>query len=271
MIELRPRRRRPRRGGHRSPRVLRPHSPGRAGSRRRGGLVSALRCAVGLRRSERRLPRHRRGQSSQPARSPGRGVHRRRRPSRLPTGPSDPRAAHPSGEGHLQHLYRPGVAGGHGRSVRRVARPGGSAPHRPARAPPDGHRRGRPRRGWRGGRQPDLLRHAHGAGPGSGRRGRDRRPRAGPRPAAGRRRPRRAELRRDDHPRGRRIAVGRLRVGGSARRRPGDDRCRRHSRVARSGTRRSWSTRSSTSTAARPTWSGTCAACPTRTWPSTGP
>ncbi len=35
--------------------------------------------------------------------------------------------------------------------------------------------------------------------------------------------------------------------------------------------RRSCSTRSSTSTAARPTWSATSGACPTRTWPSTGP
>ena len=50
------------------------------------------------------------------ARPPGRRLRRRRRRAGLPAGAADPRAAHPPGEGHLQHLHRAGAAGRHGRA-----------------------------------------------------------------------------------------------------------------------------------------------------------
>ena len=142
-------------------------------------LVAALRRAARLRRSPRRLPRHPRRPPPLDARPPRRRVGRRRRPPRPPPRPADPRAAHPPGEGHLQHLHRPGAPRRDRLDVRRVPRARGAAAHRRAgarRRPPawpptlrGGRRRGGPRR---------LLRHARRPRARPGRRGRGRRPRA---------------------------------------------------------------------------------------------
>jgi glycine cleavage system P protein (glycine dehydrogenase) len=48
----------------------------------------------------------------------------------VPTRPADPRAAHPPGQGDVEHLHGPGTARGHGLYVRRLPRPGRPASHR---------------------------------------------------------------------------------------------------------------------------------------------
>ena len=48
----------------------------------------------------------------------------------VPARPADPGAAHPAGEGDLQHLHRPGAARGRRQHVRGVPRPGRTAGHR---------------------------------------------------------------------------------------------------------------------------------------------
>ena len=70
------------------------------------------------------------------ARPAGGRVGRRRRPPRPPPGAADPRAAHPPGEGHVQHLHRPGAAGRHGLDVRRVPRARGASPPSPRASTP---------------------------------------------------------------------------------------------------------------------------------------
>ena len=74
----------------------------------------------------------------------------------VPARPADPGAAHPAGEGDLQHLHRPGAAGGHRQHVRGLPRPAtgcGPSPtahararHRAGRRPAGGRDRGRARR-----------------------------------------------------------------------------------------------------------------------------
>ena len=54
-------------------------------------------------------------------------------------GAADARAAHPPREGDLQHLHRPGAAGGDRRVLCRLARTGGPAPHRPPRVVAGAH------------------------------------------------------------------------------------------------------------------------------------
>ena len=76
---------------------------------------------------------------------PGRLVgvsHDAARHHRLPAGAADPRAAHPPGEGDVQHLHRAGAAGRDGLDVRRVPRAGradgdrrAGPPARPVRWP----------------------------------------------------------------------------------------------------------------------------------------
>ena len=62
---------------------------------------------------------------STPARCPAAWSACRSTPPGAPpaAGPADPGAAHPPGEGHQQHLHRPGAAGRHRLHVRRVPRP----------------------------------------------------------------------------------------------------------------------------------------------------
>ena len=69
------------------------------------------------------------------ARPPRRCLQGQRRRPRLPSGPADPRAAHPPREGHVQHLHRAGAAGHRVLVLRRLPRPRRT----------EGHRRDRPR------------------------------------------------------------------------------------------------------------------------------
>ena len=62
---------------------------------------------------------------------PGGRLGRRRGTAGLPAGPADPGAAHPAGQGDLQHLHRPGPAGRGGLDVRRLPRPRGAARRSP--------------------------------------------------------------------------------------------------------------------------------------------
>jgi glycine dehydrogenase len=76
------------------------------------------------------------------------GLGRRPRQDRAAHGAADPRTAHPPRKGQLEHLYLAGSARQHGRHVRRLPRPAGSAQDRRAHPPP-----GRPaRRGLAPGR-----------------------------------------------------------------------------------------------------------------------
>ena len=115
-------------------------APGRAGRRRRRRLLPALRRPALLRRPARRLHGGRRRARAPPARAPGRGLGRRRGPPGLPPRAADPRAAHPPRQGDLQHLHRPGAAGGGRLDVRRLPRARRAARDRPphARATPSG-------------------------------------------------------------------------------------------------------------------------------------
>ena len=203
--------------------------PGELGRGRRGGQHPALRGAAGLRRTARRLPVGA-GEAVPPAARPaGRAVPRRRRPPRAAARPADPRAAHPPGEGHLEHLHRPGAAGRGGRLLRRAPRPGRAAPDRRAHAP-DGRGAGRraARRRGRGGAR-GVLRHRAGrrarAGRGRGRRRARRRHPAAP----GGRRHRGHRLLRGHDQRPRRGGLGGLR-GGRRRRRAGRGHRRRAAR-----------------------------------------
>ncbi len=82
-----------------------------------------------------------------PGRLVGVSVDAEGRPG-VPAGPADPRAAHPPGQGDLEHLHRPGAAGRGGLDVRRLPRPGRAAddraPHAPVRRGARRRRCGRP-------------------------------------------------------------------------------------------------------------------------------
>ena len=96
----------------------------------------------------------------------------------VPARPADPRAAHPPGEGDLQHLHRAGAAGRGGLDVRRLPRPGRAAARSPRRTPPVRRRAGRrPARGRRRGRHEQFFDTVTRPGPrwrGRGGRGRAR-------------------------------------------------------------------------------------------------
>ena len=77
----------------------------------------------------------RRRAGAAPARPAGGGLGRRGRAPGVPPRAADARAAHPPRQGDLQHLHRPGAAGGHRGDVRRLPRPRGSARHRHPGAP----------------------------------------------------------------------------------------------------------------------------------------
>ena len=70
--------------------------------------------------------------SSAPCRAGWSAVAGRRGAAGYAAGVADARAAYPAGEGDLQHLHGAGAAGGDRRVLRRVARAGGVAAHRPA-------------------------------------------------------------------------------------------------------------------------------------------
>ncbi len=125
-----PRARRARSGGRRPAGADPARVAGHAGRRRRGRLVAAVRRTDVLRRPARRLHVRSRRARAASARSAGRRLGRRRGPPGVPPGPADPRAAHPSRQGDLQHLHRPGAAGRGRLDVRRVPRPGGAPRHR---------------------------------------------------------------------------------------------------------------------------------------------
>ena len=197
---------------------------------------------------------------NRPAGAPRRTLDRCGGAARLPARLADARAAHPSREGDLQHLHRPGAAGRGGLHVRRVPRRRGIARHRPACPPP--HRRP-------GGRAPalrfqpgprELLRHRGCRSAANGRRRWSLTPvRAGCSCASSTRimsgsrvarRPRRSTSRRCSLPSG-------PTVWGC----PATVPCRR--RFSAGG--RSWTTRSSRSTIPRRPCCAICVACRTRT------
>ena len=132
-------RRRPGRQARGGRRPARAHPAGvaRRARRRRGRrLVPAVRRPAVLRRAARRLHGGRCRPRAAPSRPARRRVRRRRGASGVPPGPADPRAAHPSRQGDLQHLHRPGAAGRRGVDVRRLPRPRGAA--HASRAAPTG-------------------------------------------------------------------------------------------------------------------------------------
>ena len=138
--------------------------PGEARRRHRGRHHPALRRADGLRRPARRLPGGALGPRAAAARPPRRRLGRRRRRAGVPARPADPRAAHPPGEGDVQHLHRAGAARRDRVDVRRLPRPGRAARDRAARAPAglDPGRRAAGGRGRR--RRRPVLRHDHRRG-----------------------------------------------------------------------------------------------------------
>ncbi len=195
------RRPRGRGAGHGRRRPPRPHprdAAGGVGRRRRHRDHPAAGGARRLRRPARRLHERAAGPGAHHAGPPRRGVGRRRRRTRLPARPPDPRAAHPPREGDVEHLHRAGAPRRHGEHVRRLPRSGRADGDRPAH--PRAHdRAGRgPDLRWRRARRRAVLRHAAGPRPRPGRRGRRPGPRGRPQPVAGRRRHRPAERRRDD-------------------------------------------------------------------------
>ena len=140
-----------------------------SGRRHRRRLGPALRRADGLRRPARRLPRHpRRLRPLAARRLVGVSTDADGRPRCASR--SRPRAAHPPGEGDLEHLHRPGAAGQHRRHVRGVARTRGSAPHRRAGPPPDDASWPPASRAAARGRQRHLVRHPAACVPGRARR-----------------------------------------------------------------------------------------------------
>ena len=188
--------------------------PARRGRRRRRGRRHpALRRAARLRRSARRLPGRARRPAALAARPPGRRVGRRRRRGRLPPGPADPRAAHPPGEGDVEHLHRAGAARRHRLDVRRVPRARGTRRRSPDRVHRMRRAAGRRARGRPGSRscttRSSTRCSARVPGRAAAGRGRGARPRRQPAPR--RRRHGRHHLRRDDDPRAPRRGVGGVR------------------------------------------------------------
>ena len=122
----------------------------RARRRHRRRIHPALRGAAVLRRPARRLHGRPRRPRASPARPPGRCLRGQRRPPGVPARAPDPRAAHPSRQGDVQHLYGAGAARRRCLDVRRLPRPGRA--HRDRAACPRAH--GSARRGPARGRHP---------------------------------------------------------------------------------------------------------------------
>ena len=170
----------------RPPRADSDHSAGGVGCRRRGRVEPAVRRAIVLRRSARRVHLGAGRTGAVVARASGRGVQGHRRHAGFPACPADPRAAHPPGEGDLEHLHRAGAAGGDGQHVRGLSRAARPPEHR-GDDPRAGRSAGRrPGRGRHAGRPPVVLRHAAGSGARPRRRGGRRRASRRRPPATGR-------------------------------------------------------------------------------------
>ena len=96
---------------------------------------------------------------SMPGRIVGVSIDRPRQP-RLPAGAANPGTAYPAREGHVERLYRPGAAGGHGVDVCRLPRAAGPEGHRAAYPPQGGcaWRKGSRRPGSRSAPRPSSTR-----------------------------------------------------------------------------------------------------------------
>ncbi len=112
---------------------------GGVGRRCGRGVLPALRRAALVRRTACRVHGGQERVGTRSARATRRTLDRCGGAPRLPARPADARAAHPPGEGNVEHLHRPGAVGRGGLHVRRVPRCRRTARHRPPRPPP--HRR----------------------------------------------------------------------------------------------------------------------------------
>ena len=142
--------RRRRRRRHHRPARLRVGHPTRGARRRhRRRLRPTIRCPDGLRWSARRVPRRPSGRRPLTARSPRRRLDGHRRPAGTASRLADSRAAHPTGEGDVQHLHCAGAAGQHRRVLRHLPRSRRAAADRRADPPADVDPRRRPAFRWR--------------------------------------------------------------------------------------------------------------------------
>ena len=137
------------------------------------GFLPTLRRAPLVRRPPCRLHGGQERVGTRSARAPRGALHRRGGAPGLPAGPADARAAHPPGEGDVQHLHRPGAVGRGGLHVRRVPRCRRFARHRAPRPSPHRRSGGRARAVRIQPRPSELLRHRGRRGERSG--GGDRR------------------------------------------------------------------------------------------------
>ena len=255
------------RRGRRRPARADPARVARPARRRcRRGVVTAVRRPDVLRRPARRLHVRRRRPGAAPARTTRRRLGRRRGPPGVPPRAADTRAAHPTRQGDVQHLHRPGPPGGGGVDVRRVPRARGSPrdrdPDPPAR--PSSGRDAAIRRGR--GRARRVLRHGPGPRAWRGERSSRACARGRPAPATRGRRPRGHQRGGDGHGQDRRRSGEGDR--GRARDRWLDGRLLRP-RESRARPRRTSPTRCSRPIAARRRCCATCAPCPRATTPST--
>ncbi len=126
--------------GHRPPGLHAARAAGRAGRRRRRRLSRSASACPSATAAPRRLPRHPRRPRA--ARCPAASSACRSTPPAAPPyrlALPDPRAAHPPGEGDVEHLHRAGAPGRH----RRRCTPCTTAPRAPRRIAERVHRQAR--------------------------------------------------------------------------------------------------------------------------------